>query len=419
MWVILLSSIATALALPADMPMPYDFAYGVNGGEFGDIKAHKEVTSVDGRTEGEYRWLQPNGLYIVTRYFVDGNSGYQATVSEEAGPEVTNFYSNSQDEQISSAQQSFDSQQTLTSQQNFNNQQSQTSQQTFSQQVTSNQQSQSSSASSVQGSAGLIVTSQAANLGGVSSLENSQQSSAFDESGATSSSQQLSTGFSQVNTESQTGSVTDLRQGAALSSVSQSVSAGSQSVSAGSQSVSSGSNELDQITTVAQIQVRPAVITFTNEASALNNIDGSRVTESSQSGAVSLSSNTASSSSSQSATSGSSAFTQSSSAGLISGSLGATQSSSVGVSAESSLTEGSSQSAQLSQSQNSRNRVTSSAASSSSSFSSNQQSSSSFSSNQQSSNFNQQLGAAVLAGDVKSIAVILAGSPEAAKLRKN
>ncbi|XP_066976608.1 sericin-2-like [Macrobrachium rosenbergii] len=393
------------------MPMPYDFAYGVNGGEFGDIKAHKEVTSVDGRTEGEYRWLQPNGLYIVTRYFVDGDSGYQATVSEEAGPEVTNFYSNSQDEQISTAQQSVDSQQTLTSQQNFNNQQSQTSQQTFSRQVTSNQQSQSSSASSVQGSAGLIVTSQAANLGGVSSLENSQQSSAFVESGATSSSQQLSTGFSQVNTESQSGS-TDLRQGAALSSV-------SQSVSAGSQSVSSGSNELDQITTVAQILVRPAVIAFTNEASALNNVGGSRVTETSQSGADSLSSSTASSSSSQSATSGSSTFTQSSSAGLISGSVGATQSSSVGVSAESSLTGGSSQSALLSQSQNSRNRATSSAASSSSSFSSNQQSSSSFSSNQQSSSFNQQSGAAVLAGDVKSIAVILAGSPEAANLRKN
>lgn len=31
----------------------------------------------------------------VVRYFVEGNSGFQAEVSEEPGPDVTNYYSNS------------------------------------------------------------------------------------------------------------------------------------------------------------------------------------------------------------------------------------------------------------------------------------------------------------------------------------
>lgn len=43
--------------------MPYQFSYGVNVPETDDIKEHKETTSPEGRTEGEYRWLQPNGLF--------------------------------------------------------------------------------------------------------------------------------------------------------------------------------------------------------------------------------------------------------------------------------------------------------------------------------------------------------------------
>ncbi|XP_042861872.1 uncharacterized protein LOC122247009 [Penaeus japonicus] len=67
-------------------PMPHHFSYGVNSPETGDVKEHKQTVSRTGRTDGEYRWLQPNGLYQVVRYYVDGDSGYQAQVSEEPGP---------------------------------------------------------------------------------------------------------------------------------------------------------------------------------------------------------------------------------------------------------------------------------------------------------------------------------------------
>ncbi|XP_071527764.1 uncharacterized protein [Panulirus ornatus] len=77
-----------------EQPTPYDFAYGVNVPDTGDAKEHKESVSPSGRTEGEYRWLQPNGLYLVVRYYVDGDSGFQAEVSEEPGDDVTNYYSN-------------------------------------------------------------------------------------------------------------------------------------------------------------------------------------------------------------------------------------------------------------------------------------------------------------------------------------
>ncbi|XP_063889876.1 uncharacterized protein LOC135116380 [Scylla paramamosain] len=76
-------------------PTPYDFAYGVSVPNTGDAKEHKETVSPSGRTEGEYRWLQPNGLYRVVRYFVEGDSGFQAEVSEEPGPDVANYYTNS------------------------------------------------------------------------------------------------------------------------------------------------------------------------------------------------------------------------------------------------------------------------------------------------------------------------------------
>ena len=46
--------------------MPYSFGYGVNVLETSDVKEHKETKSESGRTEGMYRWLQPNGLY---RYY--------------------------------------------------------------------------------------------------------------------------------------------------------------------------------------------------------------------------------------------------------------------------------------------------------------------------------------------------------------
>ncbi|KAK3866904.1 hypothetical protein Pcinc_027587 [Petrolisthes cinctipes] len=74
---------------------PYEFGYGVSYPETGDAKEHKETVSPSGRTEGEYRWLQPNGLYRIVRYFVEGNSGFQAEVSEEPGPDITNYYTNS------------------------------------------------------------------------------------------------------------------------------------------------------------------------------------------------------------------------------------------------------------------------------------------------------------------------------------
>ncbi|XP_045124422.1 uncharacterized protein LOC123512230 [Portunus trituberculatus] len=79
----------------AQPPTPYDFGYGVNVGDTGDAKEHKETVSPSGRTEGEYRWQLPNGLFMVVRYFVEGDSGFQAEVSEEPGPEVANYYSNS------------------------------------------------------------------------------------------------------------------------------------------------------------------------------------------------------------------------------------------------------------------------------------------------------------------------------------
>ncbi|XP_042861842.1 uncharacterized protein LOC122246997 isoform X3 [Penaeus japonicus] len=76
-------------------PIPYDFAYGVEVPETGDAKEHKQSASPSGRTDGEYRWLQPNGLYTIVRYYVDGDSGFQAQVSEEPGPAVGNYYANS------------------------------------------------------------------------------------------------------------------------------------------------------------------------------------------------------------------------------------------------------------------------------------------------------------------------------------
>ncbi|XP_042861840.1 uncharacterized protein LOC122246997 isoform X1 [Penaeus japonicus] len=76
-------------------PIPYDFAYGVEVPETGDSKEHKQSASPSGRTDGEYRWLQPNGLYTIVRYYVDGDSGFQAEVSEEPGPAVGNYYANS------------------------------------------------------------------------------------------------------------------------------------------------------------------------------------------------------------------------------------------------------------------------------------------------------------------------------------
>ncbi|XP_068203799.1 prion-like-(Q/N-rich) domain-bearing protein 8 [Palaemon carinicauda] len=72
---------------------PYTFSYGVNSLETGDVKEHKERVTPEGVTEGEYRWLQPNGLFRVTRYTAD-NGGYRAVVSEEAGEPVATYYTN-------------------------------------------------------------------------------------------------------------------------------------------------------------------------------------------------------------------------------------------------------------------------------------------------------------------------------------
>ncbi|XP_071527766.1 cuticle protein 16.8-like [Panulirus ornatus] len=85
-----------------EQPTPYDFAYGVNVPDTGDAKEHKESVSPSGRTEGEYRWRQPNGLYMVVRYIIDGDSGFQADVNEEPGTEIANYYTNTLSQQSSS-----------------------------------------------------------------------------------------------------------------------------------------------------------------------------------------------------------------------------------------------------------------------------------------------------------------------------
>nr|XP_027211842.1 uncharacterized protein LOC113805118 [Penaeus vannamei] len=93
---------APQFSIEDETPVPHDFAYGVEVSDTGDAKEHKQTVSPSGRTEGEYRWLQPNGLYTVVRYFVDGGSGFQAEVSEEPGPAVGNYYTNSLSQESSS-----------------------------------------------------------------------------------------------------------------------------------------------------------------------------------------------------------------------------------------------------------------------------------------------------------------------------
>ncbi|XP_037788515.1 uncharacterized protein LOC119583859 [Penaeus monodon] len=101
------------LLVITSLAMPYEFAYGVNVESTGDMKEHKESASPSGRTEGEYRWLQPNDLYRVTRYFVEGDAGYQATLSEEPGERLSSYYFNSLGDSSSRLRQ----QQTFTSSQ--------------------------------------------------------------------------------------------------------------------------------------------------------------------------------------------------------------------------------------------------------------------------------------------------------------
>ncbi|XP_068203395.1 uncharacterized PPE family protein PPE12-like [Palaemon carinicauda] len=79
-----------------NQPMPYSFAYGVSASDTGDEKEHKETVSPSGVTEGEFRWLQPNGLFRITRYTADDASGFRAIVSEEPGERVGNYYTNTQ-----------------------------------------------------------------------------------------------------------------------------------------------------------------------------------------------------------------------------------------------------------------------------------------------------------------------------------
>ncbi|XP_069986866.1 putative uncharacterized protein DDB_G0290521 [Penaeus vannamei] len=101
---VVVASIAAAPQFFVDdqAPIPHDFAYGVEVPDTGDAKEHKQSVSPSGRTEGEYRWLLPNGLFNVVRYFVDGDSGFQAEVSEEPGPAVGNYYTNSLSQESSS-----------------------------------------------------------------------------------------------------------------------------------------------------------------------------------------------------------------------------------------------------------------------------------------------------------------------------
>ncbi|XP_064085270.1 uncharacterized protein LOC135200561 [Macrobrachium nipponense] len=96
----LIGTIATVLAAPQfdfnnNQPTPYSFAYGVSDPDTGYEKEHKETVSPSGVTEGEFRWLQPNGLYRTTRYTADDALGFRAIVSEEPGERVGNYYTNS------------------------------------------------------------------------------------------------------------------------------------------------------------------------------------------------------------------------------------------------------------------------------------------------------------------------------------
>ncbi|KAG7167030.1 putative lingerer-like [Homarus americanus] len=94
---LVLMLVATAMAAPQfnlgdqQPATSYDFGYGVNVPESGDVKEHKQSLSPSGRTDGESRWLQPNGLFRVVRYTVEGGLGFQAIVTEEAGNEVANY----------------------------------------------------------------------------------------------------------------------------------------------------------------------------------------------------------------------------------------------------------------------------------------------------------------------------------------
>nr|XP_027223616.1 cell wall protein AWA1-like [Penaeus vannamei] len=97
-------------------------------------------------------------INIVTRYFIDGESGYQATVSEEEGPNIANFYSNSQDLPVTNLLSQI-SQQAVSSQQNFNSQQSSGSQQSFGSQFTGSTSRQTSTSFSQSQSSGLVTGS--------------------------------------------------------------------------------------------------------------------------------------------------------------------------------------------------------------------------------------------------------------------
>merc|ERR1740131_768461 len=80
--------------LPPQAPA-HEYAYGVQTDQ-GDVKEHKQVTDNNGRQEGEYKWLMPDGLFKVVRWSVQGDSGFVAQVSEEPGQRaVGNYYFNS------------------------------------------------------------------------------------------------------------------------------------------------------------------------------------------------------------------------------------------------------------------------------------------------------------------------------------
>ncbi|XP_068203800.1 uncharacterized protein [Palaemon carinicauda] len=101
MMLFLVGTITMAMAAPQfdfnnNQPTPYSFAYGVSSPDTGDEKEHKETVSPSGVTEGEFRWLQPNGLFRITRYTADDASGFRAIVSEEPGERVGNYYTNTQ-----------------------------------------------------------------------------------------------------------------------------------------------------------------------------------------------------------------------------------------------------------------------------------------------------------------------------------
>ncbi|XP_066962324.1 uncharacterized protein [Macrobrachium rosenbergii] len=97
---LLIGTITTVLAAPQfdfnnNQPTPYSLPHGVSDPQHRRREGTQGDSFTVRRTEGEFRWLQPNGLFRITRYTADDALGFRAIVSEEPGERVGNYYTNS------------------------------------------------------------------------------------------------------------------------------------------------------------------------------------------------------------------------------------------------------------------------------------------------------------------------------------